>query len=673
MLASVGSELPAGTGWTFEPKYDGIRILAFAAPSGVALRTRNGADKARQFPEIVDALAQLVRRRRHAFVLDGEIVARHGDGLGRFQGLQERMHQRDPTVVARHATDEPAVLVALDLLSSGRRSLVERAWTERRQALEALLDGATAAVGGEEKGRVTGEVVLLGESHPGDGVRLMKRARRERWEGVVAKRMDAPYVPGRRVSHWLKIKIEGRQELVVGGWTEPRNSRQHIGALLLGYFDDAGRLIYAGHTGGGFTRAALEEMFERLAPLERKRSPFAVTPRPNARPHWTRPVVVVEVKFNEWTDGGRLRQPIFLGVRDDKDPRDVRREAPSTHAPTPVSKKVAPTAKRVQRAAPAIARSGVLGKRIAAIERAGGDGTLAVAPGRSIELSSLDKPFFPKAGYTKGDLMAYYAAVAPALLPQIAGRPLVLRRFPDGTAGEPFYQQNAPPNAPSSVKVAAVAVEGRGTSMRLIGGDLATLLYCVQLGCVEVHPWHSRLGSLDDADYAILDLDPGPRASFSRVVQVARWLHEEMERVGVHGALKTSGSEGLHIYIPLPAHASYESSRLFAEVIATRVASAHPREATVVRAVRGRARDAVYVDFLQNVEGKSVAAPFSVRPHEPGRVSTPLSWSELTDTLDPADFTMASVMKEVKTRRALWTAGMRRRNSLRSLRLLDTK
>lgn len=617
MLASVAREMPTGDGWTFEPKYDGIRVMAFATPSQVALRTRNGIDKSAQFPEVVEALGALAKRRRRPLVLDGEIVARAPNGLARFQALQERVHQRDESVIDGHVTSAPAAFVALDLVASGRRSLLREPWSSRRRALEKTLDGAT------------NDTLRIAETHPGDGKRLMERARREGWEGLVAKRTSAPYTPGKRSPHWQKLKIELRQELVVGGWTEPRRSRTHIGALLLGYYRN-GEFVYAGHVGGGFTRDALAAMHRRLAPLERAASPFSTTPPTNERPHWVRPEVVVEVKFNEWTQDGLLRQPIFLGMRDDKAARDVgREEAPlangrrkGAHRPT---------------------------KRLA------------------FELSNLDKPYFPKARRSKGDVVEYYAAVAPALLPSLDGRPLVLKRYPGGIGGAPFYQQKAPAKVPDGVRVERVSNGDGEEAERLVGGDLATLLYCVQLGAIEMHPWHSRVDHIGDADYSILDLDPGPRVSWAKVVRVARWVHEEMERAGLHGALKTSGSTGVHVYLPLPAGTSYETSRLVAELIATRVATRHSRDATVVRAVKERPAGTVYVDYLQNVEGKSVASVFSVRAREPGPVSTPLEWEELRDDLDPMAFTMERVVAELSERRKIWTRAMRRRNVLRSL------
>ncbi|AHG91547.1 DNA polymerase LigD, ligase domain protein [Gemmatirosa kalamazoonensis] len=317
MYASTGATLPTGPGWTFEPKYDGIRVIAVATAGEARLFTRNGNDKSRQFPEIAAALRALAARAGRSLVLDGEVVALDAGEPARFQALQSRMHVEDPRAVALHATQAPSALVAFDLLLDGDEPLIARPWRERRTRLERVL-------GRRGRGGKGGRL-RLGHTEA-DGAALLARARDAGWEGILAKRTDATYAPGVRTRHWLKLKVEQRQEFVVGGYTEPRESRKHLGALLLGYYDRDGRFVYAGHTGGGFTHAGLADMARRLRPLARATSPFTEAIKTNAPAHWVRPEVVVEVKFSEWTADGRLRQPIFVGVRDDKPARDVRRE-----------------------------------------------------------------------------------------------------------------------------------------------------------------------------------------------------------------------------------------------------------------------------------------------------------------------------------------------------------
>lgn len=303
-----------------------------------------------------------------------------------------------------------------------------------------------------------------------------------------------------------------------------------------------------------------------------------------------------------------------------------------------------------------------------AIEHAGGAGTVKVARGATLDVSSLDKVFFPKEGYTKGDLMRYYARVARYLLPLIADRPLVLKRTPDGVGGETFFQQKAPEHVPDGVQVEEIPAGEGEPQRRVVGGALVTLLYLVQLGCISVDPWLSRVGSLGDADMAILDLDPGPRAPFSRVIRVAGWVREELDALGLNAAVKTSGSRGLHIALPLPARTTYETALLLAQLVATRVAAAHPREATVERALKSRPPAAVYVDYLQNAEGKSVAAAYCARAVPGASVSTPLDWSELREGLDPRAFTIETVPGRLAAVGDIWGAAMRRRNSVKGIR-----
>lgn len=301
------------------------------------------------------------------------------------------------------------------------------------------------------------------------------------------------------------------------------------------------------------------------------------------------------------------------------------------------------------------------------IEEERGDGRLRLDGDRALDLSNLGKVYFPKAGRTKGDLMRYYVRMAPYILPAIADRPLVMKRFPNGIHGDSFYQQKAPAETPDAVRVEPVSDEGLTSQRRIIGGDLPTLVYVVQLGAISVDPWHSRVGSVAWADYSIIDLDPGPRASFSRVVQAARWVKDVLDAYGLHAVPKTSGASGLHIVLPLERETPNDSARLLAEIVATQVAERHPKETTVRRWVQSRPSAAVYVDFLQNIRGKTVASVYSARAEPDATVSTPLRWEELTDDLDPREFTIDAVPARVKDVGDLWAAGMRRHNSLRRL------
>ncbi|PYP53068.1 MAG: DNA ligase D [Gemmatimonadetes bacterium] len=673
MYASIGSEVP-GKGWTFEPKYDGIRVLAYATENDVKLMTRNGKDKARQFPEIVASLKKLAAQTKRSLVLDGEIVALIDGEPARFQELQSRMHVKESHLIERHSSSTPAALILFDILMDGDEVLLHEPWSERRARLLKRI------------GKRTSKQLWVTDSVEGDGKKMLEKARRQGWEGVIAKRIDSPYEPGNRSRNWLKLKIEFRQEFVIGGYTEPRNSREHIGALLLGYFDKD-RVIYVGHTGGGFTRQGLGEMYRRLKPLEIKNSPFVETPKTNEKAHWVKPEVVVEVKFSEWTADRRLRQPIFLGVRDDKDATEVGLE------PTSVQKKstrssiakrqsrlsIAARARTLNASSPKMPRRSTSGPsrlkvdttsllgQLDAIEKAGGEGTLNFGPGRTLKVSNLDKVFFPKEKYTKGDVMRYYTRIANFILPTIQDRPLVLKRFPNGINGESFYQQKASETTPPEVRVELIETDGGEKQPRIIGGDLLTLLYTIQLGAISVDPWHSRIQSLEYADYTIIDLDPGPRANFVRVIQIARWAKEVIDGFGLNAAIKTSGSSGLHIYLPLPPRTPNDAATLVAQMIATKVAEAHPKETTIERFVKARGAATVYVDYLQNIQGKTVAGPYCVRAKPGATVSAPLKWSELTDDLDPRDYHLGNAAERFEKIGDIWNEAMGKKNSLRAL------
>jgi bifunctional non-homologous end joining protein LigD len=416
------------------------------------------------------------------------------------------------------------------------------------------------------------------------------------------------------------------------------------------------------------------------------KSPFEETPKTNERAHWVKPKVVVEVKFSEWTSDGKLRQPIYLGTRDDKKAAEVGRESSSMQKKTPKAKAPAKTVSKSKARQRVYAKRTIEGgvkkssgrksakslrvdsivTQLNEIQETGGSGKLEITGDASIDVTNLSKVFFPAKKLTKGDLLRYYSTVAPLVLPVMADRPLVLKRFPNGVKGPSFFQQNAG-DPPEVVRTETIHTQGGSTNLRIVGGDLATLLYTIQLGAISVDPWHSRVQSLDHADYTIIDLDPGPRAPFRRVVEVARWAKEVMDNLGLNGALKTSGSSGLHIYIPLPPDTPNEAATLVAQIVATRVAEAHPKVATIERWVKARGAATVYVDYLQNIIGKTVAGAYSARANPDAMVSTPLEWEELTDDLDPREFTIETAPRRFEEVGDIWNVQMKKKNSLRAL------
>ena len=640
MLASLEDPPLVDPALVYEPKYDGIRAIVEVGASGspVRLWSRLGNDKTTQFPEIADQLAHWGRSRREAVVLDGEIVALNdrGEPAG-FQNLQGRIHLKEIRGGRRSNPANPSnpsvAFIAFDVLRHGQTDLRDRPLTERRALLEKLF-------------AKTGSPILrISEQVAGDGRALHQRALASGWEGLIAKRAAAKYLSGKRTSDWRKLKIHQEQEFVIGGWTEPRQTRSYFGALLLGVFD-GGSLKYVGHVGTGFNERELARLMQVLKPIEVAASPFAVKVPTNERPHWVQPALVAQVRFTEWTADGILRHPVYLGLRDDKKAETVTRERKKQ--PGVVSARRT-TREKVRQKPDTTYQQGLI-DQLRDIEASRRDGLLNLPGGETLRVTNLHKVFWPKQKLTKGDLFRYYAAVAPVLLPVIADRPLVMKRFPNGVDAAPFYQHRAE-DVPDGVRIEKInAVEQRP---QIIGGDLKTLMYTTQLAAISQDPWFSRVASLKDADFVALDLDPSTGASFQKVLDVARWIHDELQLLGVPGFAKTSGSDGLHVYIPLPRGTSYEAGLLFVQIIATVVAHKHPKEATVERTVRARG-NRVYVDCLQNILGKTLASAYSARASHYAGVSTPLSWKEVDQGVRREDFTIQTVPARIAKVGDLW-------------------
>jgi bifunctional non-homologous end joining protein LigD len=482
---------------------------------------------------------------------------------------------------------------------------------------------------------------------PRDGRALYARALAGGWEGLIAKRAQSVYQPGQRTTDWRKIKILHEQEFVVGGWTEPRQSRLHLGALLIGVYDDRTSLRYAGRVGTGFDDRELARLITRLKPLEIGKSPFRDPPRSNEKTHWVRPTLVAQVKFTEWTADGSLRHPVYLGLRDDKAPKDVRHEGAEagTVQASGFKESQVPTAEP---------ETSSLLDQLRSLEDAHRDGTLSLPGGASLRVTNLHKVFWPKQKLTKGDLMRYYVEAAPFVLPAVADRPLVMKRFPNGIAAAPFYQHRAT-DPPEGVRVERVLEADGSGRQQIVGGDLTTLLYMTQLAAISQDPWFSRVASPHTADYVALDLDPMPGVTFAQVLDVAQWIRDELATLGATGVPKTSGADGAHVYIPLPPGTPYDAGLLFCQIVATVVAQKHPKLATVERSVKARGRR-VYVDYLQNIPGKTLATAYSARASEYAGVSTPLTWDEVVKGVKREAFTIETVPARLRAVGDLWAA-----------------
>lgn len=659
----------------FERKYDGMRVLALVEPrqplARVTLWSRNGRDKTAQFPEVTRELQRFAASLRVPVILDGEVVALDARGEPTsFVELGGRLHLTESREIARRAAGQPVALVVFDLLREGDRDLRPLPLTDRKARLEKVFHTQTT-----ERLRTT-------EFSAGDGHRWMARALEGRWEGLIAKDATCPYESGRRSSAWLKVKVARQQEFVVGGWTDPRETRAKFGSLVLGYYEPSGnRLVLrpAGSVGSGFSHTDLVRIHKMLVERAIDACPFEPPPVTLGRPHWVRPELIAEVRFTEWTRDRILRHPVFLGLRDDKDPKDVRLEG-DVAGRVMVPTRARATAQKAQSETKALATGGT-GRATAArrspsrrrtaarpvawpelagtsdlldqlqrLEDARRDGTLLLPDGGRLEVTNLRKVFWPALGITKGELLRYYVQVAPALLPILEDRPLVMKRYPNGVTGKSFYQQRAPDDPPAGVRVEQIPGQDEP---RIVGGALATLLYTTQLAAISLDPWFSRAQSPEMADYAAIDLDPMPGVPFAQVRDVARFVHDQLAAIDVESFVKTSGSSGIHIYLPLPPGTPYEAGQLFCRIIATLVAARHPKIATVERKVGARGRT-VYLDFLQNIVGKSLACAYSARANEFAGVSAPLRWEELDEDVHPEDVTIRTALGRFREVGDLW-------------------
>jgi bifunctional non-homologous end joining protein LigD len=639
MLAETGGRAFTRQGWIFELKYDGYRVLAGkGAAGGLRLVYRSGREATAAFPEIARAVAALPAAH---LVLDGEVVVLDAAGRPRFEGLQNRGGLTRPAEVERAAVELPATYFAFDLLALEGHDLRPLPLVERKALLAALLPSGGAL-------RFADHVEERGEE-------LYAAVAERGLEGLVAKRADSPYRAGRQPA-WVKLRADRTGDFAVVGYTRPKGARAGFGALQLAArtAGGGGGWTWVGRVGSGFTERQLADLVATLDRARRAR-PVCAVPKELAKDStWVEPRLVVEVRYSEMTAAGQLRQPVFLRLRDDKRVEEcvlqqVRGAAPGADEPGGNAPAPAGRATRLGRPAKAVATSR---SRLRAVAPAPGGPRPAPPPTppptrHPLQLTRLDKVFWPADGYTKGDLLDYYRAVSPHLLPYLHDRPVVLDRFPDGIAGKSFFQKNAPDYIPGWLRTERVWTDedDPAEARAFIADDLDSLLYLVNLGVIPLHLGASRVATLDRPDWSILDLD-AKDAPFAAAVRAAHALHGICERLELPVYLKTSGASGLHLLIPLGARTTHEQAKHLAELLARLVVSDLPAVASVARLPPAR-RGKVYVDALQNGFGKLLVAPYSVRPRPRAPVSTPLEWSELSERLDPADWNLETVPRRL--------------------------
>ena len=602
MLAQQHTRPFSGDEWVFEVKYDGYRMLAEAGSGEGRLLTRSGRDATASFPEIAKALASLPYDH---IVLDGEVVVHDARGLPSFQHLQKRAMLSRPLDIRRASLELPATLYIFDLLGLDDLDARPLPLIERKAVLRELIPQSGPL-------RYADHVETAGEAFYAS-VEAMGL------EGMVAKKAAGPYRPSRSAD-WLKVRASPTDDFVVVGFTKPKGTRTGFGALHVAIHVD-GELTFAGTVGSGFTEKLLSETHAQLM-RSRRADPQCIGAPTGTEHTWVEPVLVCEVRYVEVTGEGLLRQPVFLRFRTDKSPAECERSPARGHDDES-------TNDELDAAEPI------------AVVRDEEEQT------RHVHFTNLEKVFWPEEGYTKGDLVEYYRSVSPWLLPYLRNRPVVLTRFPDGIHGKSFFQKDAPSFAPEWIRTEAIYSDQSERELSyFVCDDESTLLYLANAASIPLHIWASRIGSLETPDWCILDLDP-KEAPFAHVVEVARQVHDLCEAIGLPACIKTSGSSGLHVMIPLGCQCTHEQSRTLGELLARVVVRELPDIATVVR-LPAKREGKVYIDYLQNGHGKLLVAPFSVRPVPGATVSTPLEWREVNRRLDIRAFTIRTLPERLK-------------------------
>ena len=601
MLAESRERAFNKEGWIFEPKLDGYRMLASRESGEGALTSRNGNDLTAAFPELARPLSALPY---DGLVMDGEVVVHDDAGRPSFHRLSERARLTRAADVAKGAVEQAASLFLFDLIAVEGFDVRPLPLLERKRLLRSIVPEVGA--------------LRYLEHYERDGEAVFAQVTRLGLEGVVGKKADAPYRGGRS-GNWLKVRAERTDDLVVVGYTRPKGSRAGFGALHLAIYQGKD-LVYAGRVGTGFDAAQLEEY---AAALEgsRRAKPACGGAVPTGPEHlWVEPRLVAEVRFLEWSPDGLLRQPVFLRFRTDKRPSECVREGDGD---------------------PSREELGV-GGRVLGVEKAPPLHPTPDTLHPAFQFTNLTKVFWPDEGYTKGDLVAYYRAVSPWLLAYLKDRPLVLTRYPDGIAGKSFFQKDAPAYAHDFVRTVRLwSGESQRELSYFVCETEASLLYIANMAAIPLHIWGSRVASLETPDWCILDLDP-KEAPFAHVVTVARAIRAMCDDIALPCFVKTSGSTGLHVLVPLGRQCTYEQARTLGGLLARVIAAELPEIATITRQVSKR-DGRVYLDYVQNGHGRLLAAPFTARSVPGALVSAPLDWSEVGPKLSLSKFTIRTV------------------------------
>jgi bifunctional non-homologous end joining protein LigD len=618
MLATPGGQPFDDSHWEYEIKWDGYRALALINKGKADLKSRNNKSFNDKFYPVHKAVSEW----KVNAVIDGEIVVVNDQGLSDFGALQNWQSEADGNLL----------FYVFDILWLDGKNLTDLPLYERKAILQSILPSEG--------------LIRIGYSTNKDGIAFYDAAKELELEGIIAKRTDSTYQPGIRTRDWIKIKINKRQEVVIAGYTRNTGSPKKFSSLLLGVYDE-GKLIYVGKVGTGFTDRQQAEMLKQFKPLIIKESPFSETPdynkpsrfRPNppkAKATWLKPNLVCEVSFTEITSEGVFRHPSFVALREDKNARDITREIENT-----VQEETQKIKNQIPMEIPEDSdRKDLLNPK--------DEIQVRKVNGKELKFTNLGKLYWPKENITKRDLINYYHQIAPYILPYLKNRPVSLNRFPNGIDGKSFYQKDVTGKSPDWIKKFPYSTENEADKNYMVATDEASLLYMANLGCIEMNPWNSRIDSDAYPDWCVLDLDPDVKNNFEQVILTAQTIKKILDDIGVAAYCKTSGSTGIHIYIPLGAQYTYDQCVMFAKWVAIQAQQQLPKFTSIERMTRKR-KGKLYIDYLQNRPKATLAAPYSVRPKAGATVSMPLHWEEVKTGLQLKDFTIFNTGQRIKT------------------------
>ncbi len=595
MLCKISEKPFDDEEWAFEIKWDGYRAIADIRNNNIRLYSRNGLDFSQKFKKVTNALTL----QQHEMILDGEIVAYDDKGKPNFQWLQRIGENPNLALIFQ----------VFDLLWLNGHSTENLSYLQRKELLKAAL--------------IENDTIKYHDHILEKGKDFFQAAKDMGLEGIVAKKIESLYKENIRSSEWLKIKIHQSEEAIICGFTQPKGSRKKFGSLILGkYLND--EMIFCGHTGTGFNDKSLNEIFQKMESLITENPAFKITPKTNTKATWVKPELVAEIKFTELTKDHIYRHPVFLRLRDDIEPRNVE-----FNSENPQKKDIV--------------------KKPAPKSRSGKNDLIKKIGKQELKLTNQNKIYFPEDDITKGDVIDFYQSISKYILPHLKDRPQSMNRYPNGIKGMSFFQKDASEETPEWINTQKVFSESSDKYINyIICNDKETLAYLNNLGCIELNIWTSKIKKADHPDYLVLDLDPSEKNSFEDVIETAQTVKEILDIAGIEGFPKTSGSSGIHIYIPMGAKYSYDQVKDFGHLLMQIVQQKLPALTTLERSLQKRDKNKIYLDYLQNRRGQTLASVYSLRPKNGAPVSMPLEWSEVKSGLKPTDFNIYNSLDRLK-------------------------